>query len=99
MVRLGEHAEGALILGRMCRPDRAADYEKALDRMKVIGARGDCLTLRDLAVDGKTLMDELGLGGRAVGAMLATLLNAVLDDPALNDRATLLSLARAAEKR
>lgn len=99
MVRLGEHAEGALTLGRMCRPDRAADYEKALDRMKVIGARGDCLTLRDLAVDGKTLMDELGLGGRAVGAMLATLLDAVLDDPALNDRATLLSLARVAEKR
>jgi hypothetical protein len=43
-------------------------------------------------------MDELGLGGREVGAMLARLLGAVLDDPALNDRSTLLSLARATKK-
>ena len=99
MVRLGEHAEGALLLGAVCYRDREADYKAALEMMNIVKARGDCLTLRDLAVDGKTLMDEMGLGGRAVGAMLATLLDAVLDDPALNDRATLLSLARAAEKR
>jgi hypothetical protein len=53
-----------------------------------------CEELRDTAM----LMDELGLGGREVGAMLARLLDAVLDDPALNDRSTLLSLARATKK-
>lgn len=98
MVCLGEHAEGALLLGAVCHADKEADYRAALDVMRIITSRGDCLTLRDLAVDGKALMSELGLGGREVGAMLARLLDAVLDDPTLNDRATLLSLARREEK-
>ena len=94
MVRLGEHAEGALLLGQVCHAEMAEEYQKALQMLNAIRSRGDCLTLRDLAVDGKTLMSEVGLSGRAVGKVLSGLLDAVLDDPAANERATLLALAR-----
>jgi len=99
MARLGDHAEGALLLGQVCHADMAMDYQKALQMLNVIRARGDCLTLRDLAVDGKLLMSELGLSGRRVGVMLEKLLDAVLDDPAQNERSALLSLAHALKNR
>ena len=99
MARLGDHAEGALLLGQVCHADTAMDYQKALQMLNVIQARGDCLTLRDLAVDGKMLMDELDLSGRRVGVMLEKLLDAVLDDPAQNERSALLSLAHALKNR
>jgi hypothetical protein len=48
-----------------------------------------------LAVDGRDLQTELGLAqGPAVGELLRALLDAVLDEPALNQRDALLSLAR-----
>ncbi len=49
----------------------------------------------DLAVDGDDLIVELGLTpGPLLGAILDRLLEAVLEDPGLNDRLTLLALAR-----
>jgi tRNA nucleotidyltransferase (CCA-adding enzyme) len=57
-------------------------------------ARGDALALGDLALTGNDLMSELGLPpGRALGQLLAALLDRVLDDPALNTRPSLLALA------
>ena len=51
---------------------------------------------RDLAIDGRDLMIEFGLEeGPTLGRILDELLERVLDDPALNDRATLLLLAQA----
>jgi tRNA nucleotidyltransferase/poly(A) polymerase len=53
------------------------------------------LDARHLAVDGHILVAELGLApGPEVGRLLAELLEAVIDDPALNDRDRLLKLAR-----
>lgn len=52
-----------------------------------------CLSLRRLAVNGRD-MQTLGLTGEKIGEMLRFLLDAVLDDPARNDRETLLRLAR-----
>ena len=50
--------------------------------------------LGDLAVDGRDLL-EVGYGeGPALGAELARLLDVVIDDPAANERDTLLELAR-----
>ena len=46
-----------------------------------------------LAVNGRD-MQTLGLTGEKIGEMLRFLLDAVLDDPARNDRETLLRLAR-----
>ena len=51
----------------------------------------------DLAVDGDDLIEELGAApGPRLGLVLDRLLDAVVDDPALNDRPTLLLLAQAA---
>jgi tRNA nucleotidyltransferase/poly(A) polymerase len=51
--------------------------------------------LADLAVDGNDLMRDLGLpSGPRIGRLLAQLLDRVLDDPALNEREALLSIAR-----
>ncbi len=49
-------------------------------------------TLSELAVSGKDLTD-LGFRGKAVGDTLNALLDAVLEDPCLNRRETLLTLA------
>ena len=53
------------------------------------------LDQRALALDGDDLMGELGLDpGPAIGSLLASLLERVLDDPALNEREALLRIAR-----
>jgi tRNA nucleotidyltransferase (CCA-adding enzyme) len=56
---------------------------------------GVALTPRALAVDGAALMGALGLPpGKALGALMAALLEAVLDEPARNTPEALLALAR-----
>lgn len=48
-----------------------------------------------LAIDGHDLQRELGMEpGPEVGALLDRLTELVLDEPALNERSTLLDLAR-----
>jgi hypothetical protein len=59
-----------------------------------IRRRGEPLSRADLAVSG-TDIAALGVGGPNVGRILGQLLERVLDDPGLNTRATLLTLARA----
>ena len=58
-------------------------------------AAGVVLDRGDLAIDGTDLRSELGLQpGPLIGRILAELLDLVVADPALNDRPTLLLLAR-----
>jgi hypothetical protein len=58
-------------------------------------AGGLVLDLHGLAVDGEVLMRELGLPpGPELGRVLDGLLDRVIADPATNQRATLLGLAR-----
>ncbi|MCC6749586.1 MAG: hypothetical protein IT371_18115 [Deltaproteobacteria bacterium] len=58
-------------------------------------SEGPVLAAKDLAVTGEVLMRELGLApGPALGRLLEELLLRVLDDPQLNEAATLLALAR-----
>ena len=53
------------------------------------------LNRRDLAIDGDDLIAELGaVPGPRLGAVLDHLLDAVVEDPRLNDRPTLLLLAQ-----
>lgn len=55
----------------------------------------ELLLHRRLAIDGHDLQRELGLEpGPEIGAVLDRLIEAVLDDPALNEASTLLELAR-----
>jgi tRNA nucleotidyltransferase (CCA-adding enzyme) len=61
---------------------------------------GAALSTKDLAINGNTLMTELGLPrGRIIGQMLDELLEAVLADPSMNEPVALLSLAREIQKR
>jgi putative nucleotidyltransferase with HDIG domain len=54
------------------------------------------LDIRDLAINGDDLIAELGLRpGPGIGRLLDGLLERVVEDPTLNDRPTLLLLARA----
>ena len=58
-------------------------------------AEGAAMSTRDLRVNGRDLMTELGLSpGRILGEILEFLLDAVTTDPAINDRERLLALAR-----
>lgn len=52
-----------------------------------------CLSLADLAVNGRDLTKAGLAAGRAIGPMLHFLLEAVLDDPSKNEKKTLLKLA------
>ena len=60
---------------------------------KVI-SENQCLTIRDLKIDGKDLI-ELGMKpGRELGIVLKSLLEQVLDEPSLNEKNKLLQLAK-----
>jgi tRNA nucleotidyltransferase (CCA-adding enzyme) len=60
----------------------------------VILGSGHALSVGELAVGGKDLMDALALPpGPLVGKLLAALMDRVLDDPALNTREALVALA------
>jgi tRNA nucleotidyltransferase/poly(A) polymerase len=60
-----------------------------------LAGHADVLVHRRLAVDGDDLQRELGMPpGPAIGAILERLTEAVVEDPRLNERSTLLELAR-----
>jgi len=62
---------------------------------KVI-AQGAAFNVKDLAIDGRLLMTELGAKpGPDIGRVLRALLEEVVDDPTLNTKETLLERARA----
>lgn len=52
--------------------------------------RGDCVDLKGLAVNGSDLM-ELGIVGEQIGETLNWLLHIVIENPALNNKNTLIS--------
>jgi len=61
---------------------------------KVI-AEGAAFSVKDLALDGGTLIRELGIKpGPDIGRILRALLEEVVDEPSRNERATLLARAR-----
>jgi tRNA nucleotidyltransferase (CCA-adding enzyme) len=81
--------------GRDASPDLAALAALKAHVAKVI-AHGDALSTRDLAVNGRDLMAELGLApGPILGELLEALLEHVTVDPADNQREALLAKARA----
>ena len=64
------------------------------NRVSAVMKRQEALTIRDLAVNGNDLMAVLKLApGPVIGVLLQQLLEAVLEDPALNERDSLLTIA------
>lgn len=100
--RLGEEALRQLI--EVKRADALATGTKDIDAVEAhradtlsaldaLVAEQPCVTLRDMAVNGRDMM-ALGAKGRAVGEALQWLLEQVLDDALPNERDALLSAAR-----
>ncbi|HXK18300.1 MAG TPA: HD domain-containing protein [Polyangiaceae bacterium] len=81
--------------GRDCSPDLEALAALKAHVERVLAA-GAAFSVRDLAVDGRALMQELGLKpGPDLGRILKALLDEVVEDPSQNQREILLERARA----
>jgi tRNA nucleotidyltransferase/poly(A) polymerase len=83
-------ADGTGIIGRPVDPRSLSPLRERIDA--VLAAK-EAFGLGDLAVKGADLASVGILPGRAMGAMLKELLEAVIEDPALNDKARLLEIA------
>jgi len=79
--------------------DASADIESLQHlraRVEALLAAGAALSARDLAIDGKVIMTELGVPpSRLIGQVLEHLVERVTDEPELNERGKLLEEARA----
>lgn len=72
------------------------DMDMLLDvqcKMNEIIESDECYSLKDLAIDGRNLM-QLGIGGREVGNLLKRLLDVVIDEPELNTKEKLIIRAK-----
>ena len=77
------------------RPPDAAGLDELRGRVESQLAARVALDRSGLAIDGEDLIRELGLQeGPRIGVLLDALLERVMTDPALNDRPTLLLIAR-----
>lgn len=85
IVEIGED-----ILPYLFRLQQAENAEKLYREIK---ADGNCLSVKELAVNGRDLIEAGVEAGKPVGEKLSRLLYLVLDNPQLNTREKLLSLA------
>ena len=75
--------------------DREAETRELRARIAQVAADDAALRVTDLAIDGQDVMRVLAIRpGRRVGEVLEALLDRVLDQPELNQRATLEGLVR-----
>ena len=76
------------------REDKLNNLENLKEYYKEIMDKQQCLTIKDLAISGKELM-ELGMKpGPQIGEVLKNLLDKVLDEPELNEREQLIKLVK-----
>ncbi len=106
IVRVGEEhigplfdlrlADGWAISGVRGEPVHLAEFR---DRIAAVTAMDHAFSLKDLAVNGRDLAAEGIPPGPLTGKILQELLEAVLDDPGLNERERLLEIAGALRDR
>ncbi len=76
------------------REDKLNNLENLKEYYKEIMDKQQCLTIKELAISGKELM-ELGMKpGPQIGDVLKNLLDKVLDEPELNEREQLIKLVK-----
>lgn len=77
---------------------KAAERIEKLEKVKIIYEKilieNQCLTIRDLAIDGNDLMTIGFKQGKELGRVLQIILEQVLEQPELNEKSTLLELAK-----
>lgn len=103
LARLGEVQTRRLVqvkVADLIAHDLAGEREKILtlfaeisDVIDEVVARGDCTSVKALAIGGQDMM-ALGLSGRAIGQRLNAALELVLENPEMNTRETLLNWVR-----
>jgi putative nucleotidyltransferase with HDIG domain len=106
IIRVGEENLAALfalrradaygLAGKEPPPDFLLPFQ---DRIEETLRRSSALSLKDLALSGKDLIAAGIPPGKHMGIILNELLEAVLDDPALNTREKLLEIAEKINKR
>ncbi len=81
------------VRGRGFGEDPEAEIGELRRRIGAVADADAALRVTDLAIDGRDVMRMLGIpAGREIGVILERLLERVLDDPSLNDRAKLEAL-------
>lgn len=101
MVRMGEAALEELLCLQEAdmgskgtgKPAELEQFSKIRGLIREIREEDACLSLKDLAVNGRDLM-SLGLQGKAVGTCLNRLLELVVDEALPNEKEALLSAAQ-----
>ena len=91
LLQLQEADMGSKGTGKPGEMDQFAEIRRLLDEIR---AENACLTLRDLAIDGRDLMAIGFRPGPALGQCLDRLLSQVLDETLPNERDALLQAAR-----
>lgn len=103
IVRVGTDLVPVLIkLWRMTTSKENGNSDKYIDyideyenHVNKILDRGDCICMKNLALTGRDLIDELNMKpGKELGEVLNYLFNKVLDEPGLNSREALLESAK-----
>ena len=78
------------------REEKYAKLAQVEEIYQTVLSEKQCVSLKMLAVDGKDLMTQAGMKpGKELGEVLKELLEAVIEEPALNEREILLDRARA----
>jgi hypothetical protein len=73
-----------------------AALDELRQRIASVIAKGAAFSTKDLAISGRDIMEKLSVRpGPIVGRILEQMLERVIEEPALNERETLLSLVEA----
>lgn len=67
-------------------------YDECAEKIRETAEKNECLTLKDLAIDGNELI-KMGFTGRQIGEALNKMLENVLDETLRNTKAELVSFA------
>lgn len=103
MYRIGEELFPLYLEVRMADILAQSNFERKAKVSNIVNIRecyiqvildGDCVTLRDMVVSGKDLMDIGMRPGREIGNMLKRLLEYVIDNPEMNTKEQLLEYAK-----
>ena len=82
-----------LILKKIVQPEKESHWEAVQATCENVLRSGECFTLRDLDIDGQTLIEAGILPGKAMGQIMVQLLDSVMIDPSLNHKKVLLKAA------
>ena len=76
------------------REEKLAYIDELEKVFKEIVEAGDCLRIKDLQINGKDLIAMGVPQGQRIGEALSTIFDAVVENPELNERETLLNMAK-----